>query len=408
MKILVYEDLPAIAKNWSDKIRLACSGADVVTAKREDFLRLLKLLNHRRTEWRNGRIEFSSTEVHVVDNTDVIIIDYDLFQYSDAADTTGSRLAYLLRCFTECGIIIVLNEYGNNVFDLKLANPPEGFADLNVGGEQIGNPGLWQVPFNGFRPWYWPNISHARKNFEICVKEVQDNLEKPIIEFLGLDRVIDWMPQRAWDFVLGKQIVEEITFNDFIKDTHGGIDDKDKLIPKQIARVAAARIGALLNSIILPDQSLLVDAPHLISRFPSLISGSRDDIETWNKLCNPIEQKIDNLLIERLKQYRFQKSHWLWRPAWYWPEINRDEEIEEVKSPWTTVDIDWVFCEDISRFVPIEDAKDFRALVSPPYIKRFVLDSNSPGGLKYVAQISQVGAPDPSKVNYVPQAAFGL
>ena len=175
----------------------------------------------------------------------------------------------------------------------------------------------------------------------------------PIIKFLGLDRMLDWMPQRAWDFISGRQSIEEVTFNNFVKAAHGSIDPKDKLNPEQVARVAAARIVTLLNSIILPEQSLLVDAPHLVSRFPSLILGQCDDIETWNQLCNPVEQSIDDLLNERLKQYKFKKSHWLWRPVWYWPDINRDEGIEEVKNPWTVKEIDWVFCEDISRFVPI-------------------------------------------------------
>ena len=224
------------------------------------------------------------------------------------------------------------------------------FADIHIGSVQIGNPGLWQAPFNGYRPWYWPVVPDAKKNFEQCVTDVKKNLEMPIIKFLGLDRVLDWMPQRAWDFISGRQSIEDVTFNNFVKATHGGIDTRDKLDPEQVSRVAAARIGTLLNSIILPEQSLLVDAPHLVSRFPSLILGQCDDIETWNQLCNPVEQSIDDLLNERLKQYKFKKSHWLWRPVWYWPDINRDEGIEEVKNPWTVKEIDWVFCEDISRF----------------------------------------------------------
>ena len=210
------------------------------------------------------------------------------------------------------------------------------------------------------------------------------------------------------DFISGRQSIEDVTFNNFVKAAHGGIDTRDKLDPEQVSRVAAARIGTLLNSIILPEQSLLVDAPHLVSRFPSLILGQCDDIETWNQLCNPVEQSIDDLLNERLKQYKFKKSHWLWRPVWYWPDINRDEGIEEVKNPWTVKEIDWVFCEDISRFVPIKFAQVFRALVSPPYIKRFVLNRNSRGVSAYVNQINQGGPLDPSLVEYEPQAAFSL
>ena len=410
MKILVFEDRLEVAENWSKQILSAYEDAYVETMKTTDFEELLKVLNNRRSEGRNPGEASSYIEPHKVDNADVIVIDYDLLQYSTTGDTTGSRLAYLLRCFTKCGIIIVLNEYGDNVFDLRLTSPPEEFADLNIGGDQIGNPGLWQATFNGYRPWHWPVVPHAREKFELCVEDVQDNIEVPIIEFLGLGRFIDWMPQSAWDFISGSKNVEEINLRDFITTTHGGIDkkDRDRLAPDQIARVIAARIGTFLNSLILPEQSLLVDAPHLVSRFPSLLSGEFDDVDSWNQLCNPVEQNIDDLLNERLKQYKFKKSNWLWRPAWYWPDINRDEEIEEVNNPWTIKEVDWVFCEDISQFVPIEVAKDFKALVSPPYIKRFVLNTNSPDVQIYVDHIKKGGPLDPSQVLYVPQAAFSL
>ena len=60
---------------------------------------------------------------------DVVVVDYDLLRFSEIhVDTTGSRLAYLLRCFSKCGFIIVLNEFGTNTFDLSLGSPVEGFS----------------------------------------------------------------------------------------------------------------------------------------------------------------------------------------------------------------------------------------------------------------------------------------
>ena len=336
-------------------------------------------------------------------------MDYDLLKYSTTADTTGSRLAYLLRCFSKCGFIIVLNEYGPNPFDMSLGNPADSFADINVGAVQIGNPGLWGPPLHGYRPWYWPVIPEARKNFEKCVKDVQDNLNGPsIIEFLGLDRVIDQMPQRARTFLSGRQRIDDITFSDFAKFKLGGIAPKDTLSPEHMARVVAARIGAWLNSIILPEQSVLVDAPHLVSRFPSLITSGREDINVWNRLCNPIDGEIDDLLADSVRGHKFRQAHWLWRPAWYWPEVNRNEYISEVRDPWSIKEMQWVFCENISRFAPVEFAKDFRASVSPPFIKRFVFKSDSPDALDYIGAIEPGTPQDPSQVDYVPQAAFSL
>lgn len=413
-EVLVYDDDLDLAESWAEQIKEqikdAYSDAVVKPADGEDFQQLLRLINSQREEWRKKEDKSSTIDLHDADTADVIVVDYDLLQYSASVDTTGSRLAYLLRCFSKCGFIIVLNEFGRNVFDLSLGSSPEGFADIHIGDEQIGNPGLWQAPFDGYRPWYWPVVPDARKNFDRCVKDVQENLDKPILDFLDLSHVIDWIPRRAQDFLLGKQKIEKVTFRDFVKSAHGGISAKDSLIPEQIARVTAARIVTLLNSIILPEQSVLVDAPHLVSRFPGLISAQvqHHKIDMLNKLCNPVSHDIDNLLIERLKEHRFQKSHWLWRPAWCWPDINKDESIEEVKDPGLIEDVGWVFCENISRFVPVEFAQDFRAIVSPPFTKRYVFRSDSPGADIYVSQIGSRGPQDPSSVEYVPQAMFSL
>ena len=98
----------------------------------------------------------------------------------------------------------------------------------------------------------------------------------------------------------------------------------------------------------------------------------------------------------------------LWRPAWYWPDINKDERIAEVKDPWTVKDVDWVFCENMSHFLPTTYADDFRADVSPPFNKRFVLRRDSPEALKYVSKVGSGGPQDPLRVDYVPQAAFSI
>ena len=405
INVLVYDDEADIADSLAEKIRSAYDDVDVTSGDQNDFQRLMNLVNHRRTAWRKGE---TVDDAHPVDDAHVVVVDYDLLGYSDSTDTTGSRLAYLLRCFSRCGFIIILNEFGSNVFDLSLGSPSQDFADLHVGDMQIGNPGLWRSPFEGYRPWYWPIVPDARENFERCVDDVRKNMDTPIMAFLGLDRVIDWIPQQARRFIDGGQRIEEVTFKNFVESSHGGKDSKDKLDAEQIARVAAARIVSLLNSVILPEQSALIDAPHLVSRFPSLISNGHSDYSSLNRLCNLVDPGIDDLLAKNLRKHKFQKSHWLWRPAWYWTEINKDEEIEEVKDPWATEEVDWVFCEDVSQFLPFEHAQDFRAIVSPPFIKRFVLSRDSPDVHRYVRQIGDGTSLDPSRVDYIPQAAFSM
>ena len=210
---------------------------------------------------------------------------------------------------------------------------------------------------------------------------------------------------------VGKDAIEEVTFRNFVETVTGGLapKDRDTLNPDQLARVAAARIGALLNLIVLPEQSVLVDAPHLVSRFPSIMRQERDDIDVWDRLCNPVADDIDAQLADNVSRHKYkEKAHWLWRPAWYWPAVNGDEEIEEVRDPWTYRESDWVFCEDLSRFVSTEVAREFRALVAPPFIKRFIFEHKAGDAERSVAQTGKGGPQDPSRVEYVPQGALSL
>ena len=411
IRVIVYDDEFEIAGNLASQIKAVCGESQVTPADKDDFQQLMDLIHSRRTALREGDLDSQVSDSQSADQADVIVVDYDLLGYSETSDTTGSRLAYLMRCFLKCGFIIILNrDRIPNPFYLTLGSPTDDFADLHVSSGQIGHPGLWQAPFDGFRPWYWPLIPYANNDLEQCVRDVQENLDAPILSFFELDRVIDWLPRPVRDFLERGQKskrCEDVTFRDFAEYS-SGVDRKDGLTPDQFARVSAARIVTLLNLIILPEQSVLVDAPHLVSRFPSLIQGGGADIEVWNSLCNPVSQEVSGLLDEGLRQYEFRRSHWLWRPAWYWPEISRDESIVEVNDPWAAEEVSWVFCEDISRFVPIDAAREFRAVVSPPFIRRFILDNDSPSTQRYVRHVGKGGPLDPCQIDYVPLSALSM
>ena len=425
LKIWVCEDTPEAADLWSHSITSAYSEADVQTLTgRDNFDALLELIHDRRLQWRERNYERGWGQ-HEVDQADVIVVDYDLLGYSPIAEITGKRLAYLLRCFTQCGFIIVLNEYGDNNFNLHLDSHTSDFADIHIGDKQIGNPGLWQPPFEGYRPWHWPVISDAKEKFDRCVTDVKENLETPILEFLNLECVIDWLPRQAWNYLAMDKEPQKVTFQDIVTLTAGGVDTKDRfsgevkhearhmLELEQMARIAAAQVCNLLNLSILPEQSVLIDAPHLASRFPSVVQGQHDNINTWNKICNPIFVDVDELLLDAIRDHRFGQTHWLWRPAWYRPRVERDERISEVQDPWTYRKPDWVFCEDISRFIPTELAQEFRSRVSPPFSKRFVFKQDYQRGTpmdnlarEHVKQIGDGTSQDPSLVNFVPQSAL--
>ena len=183
LNILVYDDQLDIADELARSILAANGEANVTPSGREELLELISLIRARRTEWRDTKGTAEISMGHPADKADVIVLDYDLFHYADA---TGSQLAYNLRCLSQCGFIVVLNgDRKRNVFDATLCSSLDDFADLHVSDVQIGNPGLWDTPFTGYRPWHWPIIPKANSDFEKCVAEVIDNFDEPILGFPG-------------------------------------------------------------------------------------------------------------------------------------------------------------------------------------------------------------------------------
>ena len=230
----------------------------------------------------------------------------------------------MFRCFTNCKLIVGLNQFGDNSFDLTLRGHPDSFADLNLGADQLGNPDLWRGDWGdlrrGFRPWYWPNLFEALRAFDKRVEEIRARLDEPICEVLGFDPDVFRILPRAVVQFIGKDKDEEssqTTFREFVTESGNGLKPKDATISDEqvLARVGAARISKWLERCVLPEQDILVDAPHLVSRYPSLIDGDRKKIGTWNKTAQLIGHHQLGLNSESIEPYRFNKDHWISRPG---------------------------------------------------------------------------------------------
>ena len=403
-KVLIYDDDGQRAGEFKGKWEKGLDKANqsgnfnVKSLKHGEFQNAIKALEQRRIEFRRGEKDLENSPkdgAANIDNASIFIIDYDLLRSPKKKEKefftgslTGEIVAYLVRCFSKCKLIVGLNQYGNNPFDLTLRGDLDSFADLNLGEEQLDNPGLWKGDWEDseqeFRPWSWPNLSDSIHNFDKKIGEVQKKLDEPICEVLGFDpEVFQLLPREIVQFVGKSQGKEpfQTTFREFVTKSGNGLRSKDmKEVKKGIndhvlARVGAARVSKWLEQLVLPEQDILVDAPHLVSRYPSLITGDKEKIETWNKTAQLVGHKqlgLDTNLIECYRFGRFDKVHWISRPVWFWDKLCECEDIKEVSEPWLTVKPDWVFCEDTSCFHEQTGCKEFLADIASPFTRRFV------------------------------------
>ena len=384
-KILIYDDEDKQTERFENILKRVLKKAgrdqDFGIETLEDLRPTIKALQNKQVEFRE--IGKCSDETTPLDEVSIFIIDYDLLKSEVGGLLTGEIVAYIVRCFSECKLIIGLNQYGHNSFDLTLRGHPESFADLNLGEDQLGNPDLWRGDWGdfrrGFRPWYWPNLFDSLCNFDRKVAEVKENLDKPICEALGFaPELFQLLPRVIVQFIgegEGKEPAET-TFREFVIHSGNGLRPKDMTISDEdvLARVGAARISKWLERLVLPEQDFLVDAPHLVARYPSLIAGDEKKIKDWNSTAQLVDYRELGLDTKTIETYRLKKDYWMSRPVWFWDTLRECEEIEEVREPWLTVKPNWVFCEDASRFYNRQECKEFFADTDSSFTRRFVKD----------------------------------
>lgn len=359
---------------------------EIKSIESREFLQELNLLKRRQLDLRDG--ESWTDESSLFDEISVFIIDYDLVKASDGGSfLTGENVSYYVRCFSKCRIIIGLNQFGTNNFDLSLKGNPESYADLNIGSEQLDNPGLWGGMTDGFRPWYWPDIPGHLSNLFNKTKDLEGNLDERIFDFFALpEEIIGILPRSVSEFI-GEEPTKT-TFREFLTESGNGLSRKDNNIDKMDediqALVTASRISKWLEQLVLPGQNILIDAPHLVQRYPSLLAGDHSNTETWNKTTTfeePDKMGIDH---EKIEDYQFKKNHWLSRPAWFLNGLINCQDIREVADPWTREPIEFVFCEDSSSFHRKEECLEFLAELESPYIRRHVRIFN---GIDYTPRV---------------------
>jgi hypothetical protein len=372
-QILVHDDEDIFVQRYARMLeKLDIPNFKVVPLCGSDFVREMQILIKRQRILRKGQTEY--LEESEFDTAGVFVVDFDLVESDPKAEWTSEDAAYLVRCFSNCGLVIGLNLPTCSEFDLTLRGHLDSYADLNIVAKQLDNTRLWEgkTERDTFRPWYWPSLLSFLDRFEEKVRDVKEHFNDPICDVLGIQNVARLLPRSASQFLGGENPLTT-TFGDFVTSSLGALRPKDRnLTTETMYRIAAARISKWLERRVLPGQDIVVDAPHLVMRYPSLLEGDHSKVETWDRTAAFNDFSRLGVKYSTIEEFRFKNSHWISRPVWFWRNLAESENIKEVVAPWEKETSRYVFCEDASVFYDRELCREFDAEVDSPYVRRYV------------------------------------
>ena len=385
--VLICDDEQSQAENWIEDVQnIARSDTYNIMEppSNEDVSRAMKEIFLRRSSVRDGLMR--QREECLFDEVDILVIDYDLVHIDEnQAQHTGESIARLARTFSDCSVTVVLNQFQGMDFDLSLRGHLASHADLNINGNLLAIPGLWEPPpWNDFRPWHWQTLSEAVETQKAREAHIKNFLDQPIIDFFEMQEEDALrLSDTAFGFIAPEaKNFEELkmqNFRSFVLSAQGNRDAQALLNYDESAavRFIAARIGKWLERELLGPQDVLLDVPHMLQRFPFLIEYTEDDvreIDAWNKMIHDTRKLQET----PVSNYWFGPENFLSRPAVWSQKLEEDEEFREKRAKFDYTNVpDIVFLEDLSAFARISDAKEFRAGFHNSYDRRFVKDDPS-------------------------------
>jgi len=383
MRIMICDDTVQPLTAMVDSIqRLAPKGSAVECLTGPAVSQAAQDLERRRRS-ASGRHSEKPLEwgAHPFDQVDLLFLDYNFVELENTNGLTGSRLAYLARCYSGCKFIVVLNQFGRNRFDLTLRDHPDTAADLHLGSSQMDNPGLWgSNDWPDFRPWTWPVLPDAIARLERVTSQVSGNPDAQILQFLGLSNQIGAMPRSVRQFL----VRDGMTFNKLVFESEAGFDDSDKPFDVSVVpRLAGALVVKWLEHMVLSAQDVMVDFPRLLSRYPSLLTNATFESLKGKALTPDFLGKL--VLQSDLEEHRFKKIDWLPKDAWFRHPLLSDDRIRE-NADTAAPNTDLRFAEDSSRFIAKEEATGFVADLSSPFVQRFVR-ANREAEVEYQPQL---------------------
>lgn len=385
LTVVICDDDPMRSQRWKSEVERQDVGQVVPLSGRKLAAEITRL-NQRRTNARQGR---QSDEESVLDAADVLVLDYDLtpdtttekeFEQDDFKDLlntlrnqSGEVLAYLARGFSTAGPIVLVNQrFKETTFDVTMQRFAQSHADLNVTDRDLGSTALWSArqTLDGYNPWHWPILNRSAEAWPRLVESI--DLDEPVLDRLDL----------SWDLLASKQqdllssaILENdlegpegITFDHLVNGTDLGLDAKDvQDDPRLRSRIAASVATRWVRQYVWKSQSVLIDLPHAVTRYPQLLGPEVEDPETWAAVADKRRDDWTGVLDDELLRTLTPSTEWTPVPTVRADRL-RDVALELGSVEWTGE----VFCEDSSRFLPESDARPVVTDVPGPYQQRWI------------------------------------
>jgi len=409
LKIRVLDDDANLRDGWVNQIKTASGESDVEGLNWDSDDQEVVVLESRRRSFLDSQADatkvYSDTDRSVFDDVDLLFVDYKLF--ADTSDPkkrrlTGLELAYLIRAYSKCKVIVALNSQGGFMraqrhFDLTLRDASERIENLHITSGDLVNPGLWRLPDaarEDYRPWVWPLFSDEVSKHDARLAQARTLLDdasesKFLVDLLGFDQEERYsVPAFAIDH-LGREGLEA-TANDFlwysgnvvrgddfeIEHDRRKAEDRSKNLSKArtslpCIRLFAAAIHRWLERMVIPNLDVLIDRPHLLMRWPGLLSEAAEDA---GRLTDWARSGMGSAVpADELEAYRFNNDCWLSRPAYWWSRLQRDEKLaSRVKAASRAIRSKLVFQEDTSRFASSDSSVRFRCNFPSTTATRFL------------------------------------
>ena len=314
-------------------------------------------------------------------NFDLAILDNNLSTLEfDGARQTAESIAGYLRAFGNIPYIVSLNKNPHVDFDLRyLVGDYQTQADLAVNDEHLSNPALWtgdpkDASDDGFLPWYWPALNAAAERRRKQIRFVEEHLEEPILKTMGFPGPSKSLSRHARGALSPEaELVTTVTFKKFFVTACRSLPiqkDREKLARAAsrddsarnvMSRIVAGELEKWFRRDLLGAQDLLVDLPHLLTRMPFVLGPHAGDLRSWNEAASAKEPPygLSAEIYERhIRDARFVHDIDVWTksPCFWWRTLKSNVELNQMffqdESRWANA----VFCEDLSRFMAIENA----------------------------------------------------